>query len=132
MKSLTLRITTGLIAGATLVAAAAPAEARWRGRDRGDRTALAVGAGLVGLGVGAAIASSGRDRWDRWDRGYRGGWDRRGGWGWRGRYDPRFAGPGWGGPGWGYRDRWGPPVRCWRERVWDDWSGRWRRVRVCN
>jgi len=121
------KITTGLVAGATLVAVASPAEAQWRHRRGGDRTALAVGAGALGLGLGVALASRG-DRWDRWDRGGR--WNR----GWRGRWDPRFDGPGWGGPGWGAYDGWyaAPRARCWRERVWDDWRGRWRRVRVCD
>lgn len=145
---LPIKITTGLIAGATLIAAASPAEAQYRRdwhRDRGgDRAALAIGAGIVGLAAGAALASS---RWDRGPR-WRGGWDRRwdGGYGWRGRYDPRWGGPRWGygyaprygygygrgydyPPGYGYR--WDGGVRCWRERVWDDWRGRWRRVRVC-
>lgn len=146
---LPIKITTGLIAGATLIAAASPAEAQYRRhwhRDRGgDRAALAIGVGIVGLAAGAALASS---RYDRWDRGWRGrGWDRRwdGGYGWRGRYDPRWGGPRWGsGYRYGYNDygygygyppgygsRWGGGVRCWRERVWDDWRGRWRRVRVC-
>lgn len=137
----------GLLLPAALIGAAAPAEAQWRDRwrrDRGDdRAALAIGAGIVGLAAGAALASSRGDRWDRWDRWDRRGrwdrWDRRDRWGWgpgwRGRWDPRFDGPGWGGGSWhgGWRDggRWGPGVRCWRERVWDDWRGRWRRVRVC-
>ena len=25
-----------------------------------------------------------------------------------------------------------PRARCWTERQWDDWRGRWRRVRVCD
>jgi hypothetical protein len=134
----------GLAIAATLAGAAAPASAQWRGDrwdDRGDDAALAIGAGVIGLAAGVALARG--DRWDRWDRWDRGGrwdrWDRRwhprydGRWGWRGRWDPRFGPPGWGGrwgPGW-RAGRWGPGVRCWRERVWDDWRGRWRRVRVC-
>lgn len=123
------KITTGLVAGATLVAVASPAEAQWRNRRGGDRTALAIGAGAVGLAVGAAIASNNRGwRGDRWNRGYYGGN--------RGYYGvPRgYAyGYGRGGPGWGAYDGWygAPRARCWRERVWDDWRGRWRRVRVC-
>ena len=35
---------------------ASPAEARDRRRDRGDDAALAIGAGIIGLAVGAAIA----------------------------------------------------------------------------
>ncbi|RZK02573.1 MAG: hypothetical protein EOO76_06435 [Novosphingobium sp.] len=52
---------------------ATTAEARDRYRDRGDDAALAIGAGIIGLAVGAAIASD-RDRgYDRYhDGGYYG------------------------------------------------------------
>ena len=51
------------------VAFAGTAEARDRYRDRGDDTAaIAVGAGIIGLALGAAIASN-NDR-DYYDRGY--------------------------------------------------------------
>ena len=55
------KVTAGLLAGATLLAAASPAEAQYRYRyhNRGDRTALAIGAGALGLAVGAAVASGG-------------------------------------------------------------------------
>ena len=124
------KVTSGLVAGAALLTVASPAEAQWRRRGGGDRAAIALG---------AAVASGNRwDRgWrgDRWDRGWNGGgrWNRWDG-GWRGRGawdDPRWGG-GWGDPrfggGWRGRGR----TQCWRERVWDDWSGRWRRVRVCD
>jgi hypothetical protein len=64
----------GLVA--TALASAAPAEAQryWRHRDRGGDTAAgALIGGVIGLGLGAAIASSNRDRYyDRnyYDRGY--------------------------------------------------------------
>lgn len=48
---------------------ASPAEARDRRRDRGDDAALAIGAGIIGLAVGAAIASN-NDRY--YDGGYYG------------------------------------------------------------
>jgi hypothetical protein len=44
------------------------AEARDRYRDRGDDAAIAIGAGIIGLAIGAAIASD-NDR-DYYDRGY--------------------------------------------------------------
>lgn len=53
--------------GATTLAS--PAEARDRHRDRGDDAALAIGAGIIGLAVGAAIASN-NDRY--YDGGYYG------------------------------------------------------------
>lgn len=68
------KATLGLVLGATALGAAAPAEAqRWGGYRgyRGDGGRVASGAllgGLLGLGVGAAIASSNRDRY--YDRGY--------------------------------------------------------------
>jgi hypothetical protein len=133
------KITTGVLAAATLTAVASPAEAQWRHRRGGDRTALAIGAGALGLAVGAAIASNDRgwrgDRWgrgwrgDRWDRGWRGDrWGR----GWDGYHGRPYA-YGYGRPyGWdrGWRGGW--RQRCWTDRVWDDWRGRWRRVRVCD
>ncbi len=57
--------------GAAALTTATPAMADdWRGRHRGggDDAAIAIGAGVVGLALGAAIASSGRDRYD--DRDY--------------------------------------------------------------
>ncbi|MFS0736033.1 hypothetical protein ABC347_03185 [Sphingomonas sp. 1P06PA] len=79
-----------------------------RGYYRGrDRTGVAIGAGLLGLGLGAAIASSNRDRY--YDRGYYGG----------GYYDRGYYGGGWG------RD-------CYTRRVWDPYLGRRVRVRYCD
>ena len=68
----------GVALAATVLATATPAEAQYRRywhRDRGgDAAAAALIGGVVGLGVGAAIASSNRDRY--YDRGYydRGGY----------------------------------------------------------
>lgn len=54
-----------------VVAAAVPAQARDRYHDRGgDDAAIAIGAGVVGLALGAAIASSDRDRDYYYDDGY--------------------------------------------------------------
>lgn len=53
----------GAVLAVTVAAAASPAEARdrrWRGDDR---AAVAVGAGVLGLALGAAIASDRRDRY---------------------------------------------------------------------
>ncbi|WP_293874127.1 hypothetical protein [Sphingomonas sp. UBA978] len=63
----------GIALAATALTAAAPAEAqRWGGyrhhRGGGDVAAGALLGGLVGLGIGAAVASSNRDRY--YDRGY--------------------------------------------------------------
>lgn len=95
-------LATGLASMA--LASAAPAEAQryWRHRDRGgDAAAGAIIGGVIGLGLGAAIASSNRDRY--YDRGYyydRGGY-----------YDDRayYAPP----PRVYYRDRYyAPPPRA--------------------
>lgn len=56
----------GLGAGlaAMTLAMSAPAEARDRWRDdRGDNAAIAIGAGLVGLAIGAALADRDDDRY---------------------------------------------------------------------
>lgn len=122
-------VATGALSVAAL-AMAVPAQARDGYYDRrgdGDDAALAIGAGVIGLALGAAIASSGRDR-DRYyhDDGYyypRGNYYnsypryyrnhdyryprnyRRGGDGWRGDRRGHHNGR---GNGWGHRDRrWG-------------------------
>lgn len=59
------------VLAATTLTAAAPADAQryWRHRDRGGDVATgAIIGGVIGLGLGAAIASSNRDRY--YDRGY--------------------------------------------------------------
>lgn len=126
------KITTGVLAAATLTAVASPAEAQWRYRRGGDRTALAIGAGALGLAVGAALASNSR-RGGYYDGYYgRGRYD---GYYGRGYYGRPYAyqGYGYGRPyGYGYGYRAVPRQRCWTDRQWDDWRGRWRRVRVCD
>lgn len=132
------KITTGLIAAATLTVAVSPADARWRGhrgyRGGGDRTALALGVGALGLGVGLALSNRNRDRGFYGDRYYGG----------RGGYDGYYGRPYAYGYGRGYDGYYGRPYRgggygygygrqrCWTDRQWDEWDGRWRRVRVCD
>ena len=110
--------------------AAAPAEAQrwgrgWGGgyggyyhRDRGDAAAGALIGGIVGLGIGAAIASSNQPRYvDRryyYDRGY----------------DPYYAPPP-PPPVYQYEYRSYAP-RCWNDWRWDPYWGRNVQVRVCN
>ena len=109
MTSVLKKVVLGLTAASTLaVATATPAEAqRYRHyRHHGDRAGLAIGAGILGLGLGAAIASS--------NRGY--------------YSDPYYGGYGgyYGDPyyGYGYRG-------CVVRRHWDPYWGRWVRVRYC-
>jgi hypothetical protein len=133
MKSMFGKIVLSVAGVGAMIAATTPAEAQ-RGRGgyyhggggyhggyhgyrggyyRGGRTGLAVGAGLIGLGVGAAIASS--------NRGYYGGPAYYGGYYAPGYYAPGYYAP---GPYYGYAPR------CWPERQWDGYG--WRRVRVCD
>lgn len=105
----------GIALAATALTAAAPADAqRWGGgyrhynRGGGDAAAGALIGGIVGLGLGAAIANSNRDRY--YDRGY--AYDR--GYGRGGYYDvppPRVV----------YRNRYyAPPPRVVvQERYYD-------------
>lgn len=104
----------GLALGAAALTAATPAMAdRWRGhRGGGDTTGAAIAGGIVGLAVGAAIASNRNDR-DDWrdDRDYyRDGHPR-----YRSYYYYRDY------PRPYYRDRW--ESRRWREHRWRERHG---------
>ncbi|WP_445192100.1 hypothetical protein ACT009_16290 [Sphingomonas sp. Tas61C01] len=135
MTGLIKKAGLGIALAATAITAAAPADAqRWRGgrhyhRGGGNAAAGALLGGIVGLGVGAAIASSNRDRY--YDRGgYDRGYYDRGGYGYapppRAYYDRGY------GNGYGYGDGYDYRPRCWTQRQWDPYYGRPVRVRVCN
>lgn len=118
------KATTALTLGAATLTMAAPAEAqRWRGDryDRyhhRDRTGPAIAAGVAGLAIGAALASSRRDRYydgyyyDRPRYRYRSYY-----------YDRPYRYR-------GYRDRYRD--RCYTRRVYDPYIGRRVRVRYCD
>jgi len=61
-------VAAAVLAAGTVGVAAAPAQARswhhgyhhWRGGWHHDNTGVAIGAGILGLGIGAAIASADR------------------------------------------------------------------------
>ena len=146
MANIVKKAVLGATLAATALTAAAPAEAqRWRRYDRGRGGDVAAGAvigGLVGLGVGAAIASANRDRF--YDRRFRRGWRGDRFYAPRRFYgDPRF---GYGGPGFGYGDPrfvdprfgwnrgfgggWGG--RCYTVRDFDPYTGRRFRTRICD
>lgn len=57
------KATLGAVLAATVVGASSPAEARDRRYRGDDRAAVAIGAGVLGLALGAAIASDRRDRY---------------------------------------------------------------------
>lgn len=97
------KLVLGTALAASAVTAAAPASARdYYGHRSGDGAAVAVGAGIIGLALGAAIASSNHhrdyddyryrrnrhhhDRRDYEREGYRGG-----------QYDQRYYGNGYNG-----------------------------------
>ena len=87
MTNIITKAGLGFALAATTLAAAAPADAqRWRGGgryDRGNVAGAAIVGGIVGLGVGAAIAGN---------RGYGGYGYGYGGYG-GGYYAPRYFGP---------------------------------------
>ena len=68
------KLTTAAIAGVVTLTVAAPAEARDRyyrhHRGGGDDAAIAIGAGVIGLALGAAIASGNRNDRDYYDDRY--------------------------------------------------------------
>ena len=58
------KLTTAAVAGAVALTVAAPAEANdryYRHRGGGDDAAIAIGAGVIGLALGAALASGSRN-----------------------------------------------------------------------
>lgn len=126
MKNVIRKSIGALIAAATLATVATPAEARrWR-HHRGDNdAALAIGAGIIGLGIGAALASD-RRYYDRYydpyyDRGYYNRGYYHGGYYDRGYYAPRYRS--------GYYHRYGRD--CFTRRVYDPYIGRRVKVRYC-
>jgi hypothetical protein len=114
MKTFLKKAGLGVALGATVIGmTAAPAQAqrwhRYHHYHHGGRTSAALLGGLVGLGVGAAIASSNRDRY--YDRGY---------------YDGGYyAEPGY----YEYRRVYRP--RCWTQWRWDPYYGDRVPVQVC-
>ncbi|MGY4397393.1 hypothetical protein ACVWZA_002587 [Sphingomonas sp. UYAg733] len=147
MTTMFTKATLALALGATALTAAAPAEAqRYGGRHRGnDNGGIAIIAGIAGLAIGAAIASSGNDRRRGYDRGYREDSYQQGyvddGYNYNDyrrndrRYDDRRAydrNNGYNGydrqDGYGQRGY----GRCHVETRWDNYSGQRTAVRVCN
>ena len=111
----------GVALAATALTASAPAEAQRYGGYRhynrgGDTTGAAIVGGIIGLGVGAAIASSNNNR--RYDRGY-----------YNNGYGYGYQQPGY-YPRAGYYNDY-RPRRCWVERRFDPYYGRGVPVRVC-
>ncbi|WP_033922286.1 hypothetical protein [Sphingomonas sp. 37zxx] len=117
------RATIGLVAGATTLAAAAPAQAQRYYDDRprgGDVATAAIIGGVAGLAIGAAIAGDNRRNWRGYDRRY---------------YGPRHRGNFY-GPRYAYAPRYAyNPRRAYRRncigRQFDPYSGRSFRVRYC-
>ena len=130
------RMITGLALAIGAVSMAVPADARsWHRHHGGDDTALAIGAGIVGLGIGVALASDhGRGR--RYSYGYDPYYGSSYG------YDP-YYGSYYGRPFYGayygyrsyrpgyYRSRYRHWRGCYTRRVYDPYIGRRVKVRYC-
>ena len=136
MANIMKKAVLGATLAVTALTAAAPADAqRWRRYDRnrgGDVAAGAILGGIVGLGVGAAIASSNRrDRYyDRryYDRGYYPQYNYYNGYPRQNYYnDPYYNNyrP-------YYRPNRGYAQRCYVVRDFDPYTGRRIRTRVCD
>ncbi|MES2602165.1 MAG: hypothetical protein V4602_15285 [Pseudomonadota bacterium] len=103
VRKIVLAVAAAATVAVTALAAPAPAEAR------GGRVAAGVGLGLLGGAIiGGAIANSG------------------------GYYGPGYGY--YGGPGYGYAPAYygGAPCYWQRDRFWDGYGWRVRRVQVCN
>lgn len=144
MKSLFTRLGLGTVLAATALSAmSTPAAARPYYRDGGNDAAIAIGAGILGLAVGAAIADRDDDRY--YDRAYYGERryvtvrDRPGyyyyyagrpNYYYQDRYYDRYYAPyyrergrGWGRGDWN-RGNWGRD-RDWRRDRWEGRRDRW-------
>ncbi|MGN6818259.1 MAG: hypothetical protein ACTHJR_06265 [Sphingomonas sp.] len=126
MNKFLTKAVLGTTLAATTLAVAAPADAqRYRRWHHDDDTGAAIAGGIVGLALGAAIASSSdndryyRDRWYR-DHGYRYNYDDY-------YYRQRGYYPTDGYYAYRYRDY----RSCRIERRYDPYYGRSVRVRVC-
>lgn len=123
MTNVLTKVGLGVALAATSLTVAAPAEAqRYYHRDRGSDAGTAIVAGIAGLAIGAAIASSNNDRYYD-NRYYDGGYDDR--YYDRGpRYDyaPRQN---------YYQPRYNYRQQCRTQRVWDGYARRYVRVRHC-
>lgn len=125
MKTFLKKAVLGATLAASAVTAAAPASAQYYRHYRHDDTGAAIAGGVVGLALGAAIASGAdRDR-DYWysERGYRPDYDSyyyrgHGYYPTNGYYASRYD-------DYDYR-------RCWTENRWDPYYGSRVRIRVCN
>ncbi|GGZ07617.1 hypothetical protein [Novosphingobium colocasiae] len=137
MKKFLTRLGLGTVLAATALTVAVPSASARGYNDSGDDVAIAVGAGILGLAVGAAIADRDDDRY--YDRGYYGHRryvtvrDRPGYYYYyagrpnryyRDRYYDRYYAP-------YYRERWGRSGNWGRgyydRNRWDDRRDRWDR-----
>lgn len=125
MNTIIKQAALGVAMAATALTVAAPAEAqRYYGRHYnrgGDAAGAAIVGGIIGLGLGAAIASSNNNRY--YDRGYypQGNYYYP-----QNNYYDRGYYPRQSYYNYDYR-----PQRCWVERRYDPYYGRGVRVRVC-
>lgn len=121
MSNLIKKATLGLVAGATVLTAVAPtAEAQRYRRHHRDNTGTAIVAGIAGIAIGAAIASS-----DRRYRDPRYDYDRR-------YYRDHGYYP---TDGYYYREnyrRYRGYEHCYTRRVWDPYLQRRVKVRYCD
>lgn len=126
MNKFLTKAVLGTTLAATALTAAAPADAqRYRRWHRDNDAGVAIAGGIVGLALGAAIASSANDRYDRdyyyRSRGYRADYD-----------DYYYRERGYYPPDGYYAYRYRDYRHCWVERRYDPYWDRSVRVRVCN
>jgi hypothetical protein len=138
MTSVLKKCLLGTAAVSMLAVTASPADAQYRRYRHHDSDAgVAIGAGIIGLGIGAAIASSNRgyygNSYGYYGNGY--GYDPYYG---RGYSSYGYAYPSYYGSGYGYdRGYYGRGYHdgyrrhCRTVREYDPYRDRWVRVRYC-
>lgn len=122
------KLLLGAALGASALTTAAPASAQYYGGDRyrhhDNGAGIAIGAGVLGLALGAVIASNSNRHYNRgysYQQPYYNGYDNRYDYESARRYDNDRQ----------YNQRYNYRQRCVTDRTFDEYSGSWVTVQRC-